>query len=151
NTSLVANWSWQPASGISVTSAFGGSYENQYNRTVRTRARGLLPGVETTGSGTVLDFADNIVEVRDEAVFGNTQLLLLDDKLALTGGVRADRSSANGDRAKFHLFPRASASYRISDLTKQINEIKLRGGWGHTGNRPNYAARDLLLASGGVI
>ncbi|HEV8599775.1 MAG TPA: hypothetical protein VGQ69_10475, partial [Gemmatimonadales bacterium] len=151
NTSLVANWSWQPGRGISLTTAFGGSYENQYNRIVRTRARGLLPGVETTNSGTVLDFADNIVEFRDEAIFANTQILALNDKLALTGGVRADRSSANGDRSNFYLFPRASASYRIPDISRQINEIKLRGGWGHTGNRPNYAARDLLLASGGVI
>jgi len=151
NFSLVSNWGWQPTSGISLTTTGGISYETQFNRLVRTRARGLLPGVQTTNSGAVLDYSDGLTEFRDQAVFVNEQILALGDKLALTGGLRADRSSANGDRRKLHLFPRASGSYRFTDLGKQINEIKLRAGWGHTGNRPNYGSRDLLLPSGGVI
>jgi TonB-linked SusC/RagA family outer membrane protein len=151
NLSLVGNWAWQPMAGISLTTAGGASYETQYTRQIFTRARGLLTGVETTNSGTVLDFSDNETEFRDEAFFGNEQILALDERLALTGGLRADRSSANGDRGKLYLFPRASASYRIPEITRQLNEVKLRAGWGHTGNRPNYGARDLLLSSGGVI
>ncbi|MGH7559439.1 MAG: SusC/RagA family TonB-linked outer membrane protein [Gemmatimonadales bacterium] len=151
NGSLVANWGFQPTRSVSLTTSVGLTYENQYNRVVRTRARGLLPGVETSNSGTVLDYSDGVIEFRDEAFFINEQILALDDRLALTGGVRADRSSANGDRDKFYYFPRASASYRIPDISTMVNEVKLRAGWGHTGNRPNYAARDLLLASGGVI
>ena len=151
NISLVGNWGFQPSSGVSLTTSVGGTYETQFNRIIRTRARGLLPGVETSNSGTVLDLSDNLTEFRDQAVFVNEQILALNDRLALTGGLRADRSSANGDRAKFYVFPRASGSYRFSDLGNAVNEVKLRAGWGRTGNRPNYAARDLLLLSGGVI
>jgi TonB-linked SusC/RagA family outer membrane protein len=151
NMSLVANWAWQPLSSVSFTTSGGGSYETQYNRVLRTRARGLLPGVEITNSGTILDLFDAVTEFRDQALFGNEQILALNARLAVTAGVRADRSSANGDRANWYLFPRASASYRLTDLGRAINEVKFRAGWGHTGNRPNYGARDLLLASGGVI
>ena len=151
NFSLVGSWGWQPSSGLSLTTTGGTSYETQYNRVVRTRARGLLPGVETSNSGTQLDFSDNLTDFRDVAFFVNEQILALNDKLALTGGLRADRSSANGDRDKYYVFPRASASFRIPDIGTTINEIKLRGGWGRTGNRPRYADRDLVLAAGGVI
>lgn len=151
NISLVGNWAWQPSTSMSFTSSLGATYETQFNRAVRTRARGLLPGVETTNSGTVLDFQDNLTEFRDQAIFFNEQILALNDRLALTGGVRADRSSANGDRSEWYLFPRASGSYRIPDMGNLLSEVKFRAGWGRTGNRPNYASRDLLLASGGVI
>jgi len=151
NLALVGNWSFQPSAGMSFTSSAGVTYETQYNRAVSTRARGLLPGVETTNSGTVLDFRDNLTEFRDQAFFLNEQILALNDRLALTGGLRADRSSANGDRSKWYIFPRASGSYRIPDIGSALNEAKFRAGWGKTGNRPNYASRDLLLASGGVI
>lgn len=151
NMSVVGNWGFQPGGGLNLTTSAGVTYEAQYNRIVRTRARGLLPGVETSNSGTVLDQSDNITEFKDQAFFVNEQILALNDRLALTGGVRADRSSANGDRSKWYFFPRASGSYRFTDLGTALNEVKVRAGWGHTGNRPNYAARDLLLLSGGVI
>src|SRR5439155_430826 len=63
----------------------------------------------------------------------------------------SDRSSANGDRHKYYVFPRASASYRFPDLGELVNEVKLRGGWGRTGNRPRYGDRDVLLAVGTTI
>jgi TonB-dependent starch-binding outer membrane protein SusC len=151
NLSTVADWGFQPGHGISFTTAGGFAYETQRTRVVRTRSRGLLPGVETTNSGTVLDQSDNLSEFRDVALFGNEQILALDDRLALTGGIRADRSSANGDRDSWYLFPRASGSYRFPDLGKALNEVKLRAGWGRTGNRPNYGSRDLLLSAGTVI
>jgi TonB-dependent SusC/RagA subfamily outer membrane receptor len=130
NVSLVANWGWQPTNGLSLTTTGGASFESQDLRVVRTRARGMLPGVETTGSGTQLDFSDVVNNFVDQAYFINEQILALNDKLAVTGGLRADRSSANGDRSSYYIFPRASASYRIPDLLgNTINELKLRGGW----------------------
>src|SRR2546425_5976923 len=48
------------------------------------------------------------------------------------------RSSANGLRHNVHTFPRASASYRFTNLGDLVNEVKVRAGWGRTGNRPRY-------------
>jgi len=82
----------------------------------------------------------------------NEQVLLLDEKMALNVGFRADRSSANGDRGMFFLFPKYSGSYRfVKPLTDKIDEVKFRGAWGQSGNRPRYGDRDILYADGGLI
>src|SRR5205814_10010877 len=103
-------WACQPLTASSLTKAAGFIYETQYMRTVRRRARGSSPGVETTNSGTVLDGSDVLNNFRDDALFANEQVVALDQRLTLIGGVRADRSSANGDRTKRNVFPHASAS-----------------------------------------
>ena len=152
NLQLAGTWAYQPTSAVSFTTTGGYSWETQYNRVVRTRARGLLAGVQTTNSGTILDYADSVYgDFRDIAFFVNEQVLALNERLALTGGMRADRSSANGDRSKYLVFPRGSASYRFTDLGDLFNEIKLRAGWGRTGNRPRYGDRDVLLRVGTTI
>jgi TonB-dependent receptor-like protein len=69
----------------------------------------------------------------------------------LNAGFRADRSSANGSRAKMYFFPRVSGAYRFTDFGNLVNEVKIRAGWGRTGNRPRYGDRDVTLASGGLI
>ena len=151
NLQYSGNWAYQPSSAISLTTTAGFIYETQYIRTVRTRARGLLPGVETTNSGTVLDGSDVLNNFRDDALFANEQIVALDQRLTLIGGVRADRSSANGDRTKRNVFPHDSASYRFTDLGDVFNEVKLRGGWARTGNRPRYGDRDVVLNTGTTI
>jgi TonB-dependent starch-binding outer membrane protein SusC len=152
NLQLAGTWAYQPMGSLSLTTTGGFSWETQYDRVIRTRARGLLPGVETTNSGTILDYGDNVLgDFRDIALFANEQVLALGERLALTGGIRADRSSANGDRSKYYVFPRASASYRFTDLGEMVNEVKLRGGWGRTGNRPRYGDRDVVLNPGTTI
>ena len=152
NLQFAGNWSYEPSSALSLTTTAGYSWETQYNRVIRTRARGLLAGVQTSGSGTVLDESDNVFgDFRDIALFANEQMLALNERLAITGGIRADRTSANGDRQKYHPFPRISGSYRFTDLGELFNEVKLRAGWGRTGNRPRYADRDVLWAVGSTI
>jgi TonB-linked SusC/RagA family outer membrane protein len=149
NLYVGSTWHYQPSGGISFTTTGGFSYETQYNRVLRDRARGLLPGVETTNSGTVRDGSDSVyADFRDIALVANEQVQALNERLTLGAGVRADRSSANGDRHKYYVFPRASASYRFTDLGDLFSEVKLRGGWARTGNRPRYGDRDLVLRTG---
>ena len=152
NLQLAGNWAFQPTPSLSLTTSAGFDFETQYVRVIRTRARGLLPGVETTNSGTVLDASDNVLgDFRDDALFATEQLVALDNKLTLIGGFRADRSSANGDRTKRYLYPRAAASYRFANLGNTVNEVKIRGGWARTGNRPRYGDREAVLNAGTTI
>src|SRR5256714_14872680 len=67
------------------------------------------------------------------------------------GGLGGARWGAWGNRHKYYAFPRASASYRFTDLGELLNEVKLRGGWGRTGNRPSYGFRDVLVNVGSSI
>jgi len=152
NLAVLGIWNYQSSSGISLTTAGGFSYASQYNRVLRDRARGLLPGVETTNSGTLRDGSDSVyADFRNISLDASEQVQALSERLTLGGGIRADRSSADGDRHKYYVFPRASASYRFTDLGDLFNEVKLRGGWARTGNRPRYGDRDLLLRTGSNI
>jgi TonB-linked SusC/RagA family outer membrane protein len=149
NLGLLGVWSFRATDDISLKTAGGFSYNTQYNRVLRIRARGLLPGVETSNSGAVRDGSDSVyADFRSVAFDADELLQALNERLTLAGGIRADRSSANGDRHKYYTFPRASASYRFTDLGDLVNEVKLRGGWARTGNRPRYGDRDLLLRTG---
>lgn len=137
------------AKAASFTTSAGFSYERQGLETARIRSRGILPGTTTAGQGTVDGFND-FFEFRDQAFFANEQILALNNKLAINGGFRADRSSANGDVGKFYFFPRASASYNVDDVGP-LDNVKFRAGYGETGNRPRFNDRAILLATGSVI
>ena len=153
NYNLVLNgtWNFQPSSDIGFTTTAGFDFETQAVRVIRTRARGLLPGVETTNSGTVLDAADAISKFRDDAFFADEQFVALGQRLTILAGIRADRSSANGDRTKRNVYPHVSGSYRFTDLGNLFNEVKIRGGYGRTGNRPRYGDRDVVLNAGNTL
>jgi TonB-linked SusC/RagA family outer membrane protein len=157
NQSINAVWNYNPTFSWwnSAQTSVGGTYETQKLETYFLRLRGLLPTRSTTTGGTDVSVGNNISEFRDQSYYVNEQLILFDEKLALAVGMRADRSSANGDREKFYTFPKYSASYRfvkpLQGLTGQIDEIKLRAAVGQSGNRPRYGDRDVTVASGGVI
>lgn len=154
NAGLNAVWTWTPAASwlTSLTTSVGGTYERQKQEVYRIRGRGLLPTRRTAAGAQDIATEDTRVEFRDQSYYVNEQALFFDEKLALNAGFRADRSSANGDRERYYLFPKYSGSYRfVNPLTSKIDEIKLRGAWGQSGNRPRYGDRDILYADGGLI
>ena len=154
NSGVNAVWTWTPSTSwvTSFTTSFGGTYERQKQEIYRIRGRGLLPTRKTAAGAADIATEDFRTEFRDQSYYLNEQVLLFDERLALNAGFRADRSSANGDREKFYIFPKYSASYRfVKPLTDRIDEIKLRGAWGQSGNRPRWGDRDVLYADGGLI
>ncbi len=61
--------------------------------------------------------------------------MLADRRLLLTAGLRADRSSANGSPGKYFFYPKLAASYLFERPFGGVEEFKLRGAYGQTGNR----------------
>jgi TonB-dependent starch-binding outer membrane protein SusC len=64
-----------------------------------------------------------------------------EDKYLLTGSVRADGSSRVGVNNKYGYFPAFSGGWRVSkedfmQNTPFIEDLKIRAGWGETGNLP---------------
>ncbi|WP_225000294.1 TonB-dependent receptor [Cesiribacter sp. SM1] len=62
------------------------------------------------------------------------------DRYLLTATVRADGSSKFGENNKYGIFPSFSAGWRISDenffkTSSFVSLLKLRAGWGQTGNQ----------------
>jgi hypothetical protein len=78
----------------------------------------------------------------------------MDRKLLLTAGIRADRSSTNGNTSKFFFYPKAAASYRVIKPFGGLDEIKFRGAFGMTGNQPLFGAKfspDTTGTIGGIF
>ena len=152
NTSLNAVWTFTPGWSLlsGATTSAGLVLEEQSQNIFRMRGRGLLPGVPNFNQGQQNSEQTRTL-FRDQAMYVNTDIRLLNEKMTLSGGVRADRSSANGDREQWYMFPRVSASYLFDNPITGVDNFKLRAAYGQTGNRPRYGDRDLTLASGGVI
>lgn len=133
NANLVHTWA--PGAWTATTS-LGVQYEDRdlgVNRIVTT---GLVAGQGGVDDGPLPFVIENRQRVRDFGVFAQEEFLALDNRLLLTAGLRADRSSNNGDTDEYHLYPKAAASYRFPNLIGSVDELKLRLAYGETGNLP---------------
>jgi len=157
NQSVNAVWTYTPGWRFvnSAQTSVGGTYETSFRNLYSVRQRGLTPTKLTANGGTDIATTNNIQEFRDQSRYFNEQVIALDEKLALTFGVRADRGTANGDREKYYAYPKYSASYRfvepLSRFTSLLDEVKLRASFGKSGNRPNYGDRDITILGGSAI
>ncbi|MPR34539.1 SusC/RagA family TonB-linked outer membrane protein [Salmonirosea aquatica] len=95
------------------------------------------------GLGQELTFAQNrptgfATENELQSFFGRVNYQFK-DKYLLTATVRADGSSKFGANNKYGVFPSASVGWRLSEeefmKSSPFNDLKLRAGYGQTGNQ----------------
>jgi TonB-linked SusC/RagA family outer membrane protein len=142
NLSLNAAHEYTPASRRwNATTSLGVQYEYRELNTTSIVGRTLLTGQSSPDQATSRDVAQDIRPVKDLGIYGQEELLLLDRRLLLTVGLRADRSSNNGDPGKYYYYPKAAASYRLIAPVGGVDEVKLRGAYGETGNQPVFGAK----------
>jgi TonB-linked SusC/RagA family outer membrane protein len=120
--------------------------EKYYNnaQTVRGFATGDVP---TLNAGTSNQTTSSIQT--DWAVLsyvGRVQYSF-QDKYLFTGSVRTDGSSRVGVDNKYGVFPAFSGGWRVSkeDFMQNVNwidDLKIRAGWGETGNLPSVTLTD---------
>ena len=127
--------------GTQWTTSAGIQYEDRKLNITQVTGRTLLSGQENVQQTTSQSVASRIEPVRDLGIFGQEEVLLANRRLLLTAGVRADRSSANGDTDKFFLYPKLAASYRFVQPFGGVEELKLRGAYGQTGNRALFGSK----------
>lgn len=125
----------------SATTSAGLQFEDRQLSTSRITTTNLVPGQRNVNQGTNFVIQDNFTKERTLAVYLNEELLLLDDRLILSAGMRAERSSVNGDTEKYYVFPRASGAYRFANLLGEGSELKVRGSYGETGNQPLFGQK----------
>ncbi|HEX7119477.1 MAG TPA: SusC/RagA family TonB-linked outer membrane protein [Longimicrobiales bacterium] len=137
---------YTPASGaFQATTSAGLQYEDRDLNIARIVARNLVAGQRNVDAGTNRIVFETRERVKDLGLFVQEELLALDDRLLLTAGLRADRSSANGDTEKYFLFPKAAASYRFDELPGILDAVKLRTAWGQSGNQPLFGQKFTAL------
>ena len=151
NVSVSGTYNLNPTSlPFSSTTTVGYSLENQQLNVFQIQSRGLIPTLPNVGSG-VVSTSQNRNQFRDQAIYAQQDFLAFDERLFVSAGLRADRSSANGDVNKFFIFPKYQMSYRFVNALPNLDEFKIRGGLGESGNRPGYGARDIVLGDNGQI
>jgi TonB-linked SusC/RagA family outer membrane protein len=141
---LTYNWT----GGKSSLSALAGhSYQKVF---VQTRSSSIstfpisqIDPIYNPGIGQTLTLADNkpsgSAYINELQSFFGRVTYSYDGKYLLTANFRADGSSKFGTNNKYGYFPSFSAGWKISDESFMKNSIfsnlKLRAGWGSTGNQ----------------
>ncbi len=137
-----------PSDKFSLTSSIGttqetGDFNNLLN--VATQVISGQSNVDQAGALTATQFRtknkDNGFFIQEEAT--------INDAVTLTGGVRFDRSSNNGDVSKFYAFPKAGVSINLTRLgigESIFDNLKIRAAYGQAGNFPAYGSKFTSLS-----
>ncbi|MDQ7064027.1 MAG: SusC/RagA family TonB-linked outer membrane protein [candidate division KSB1 bacterium] len=137
---------YQTGNNISFSTTAGVQFEDLDKNYLLTEARGLIvTQTNVDQAATINAFQDRFL--RRERGFYVQEEINLQDRIYLAFGIRGDASSANGDPNKIFLFPKASASIRLSEykfwdsFRSLSDEFKLRVAYGETGNLPVLDAK----------
>ena len=126
-------------------SSAGFQYEERDLEISRIESRDLTAGQRNVGAGTSIRVSERRERVEDFGFYLQEELLLLDERLNLTGGVRGEQSSSNGDTEKVFWYPKANASFRFPEPARGIDELKLRVAFGESGNQPLFGQKFISL------
>lgn len=152
NASLNAVWTFTPASRwFNATTSGGLQSEDSEGNDYTITGRGTVPTLTNAAGAANTTVGQSRFAVRNRAFYAQEQILAFDDKFLISGAIRGEKSSVNGDVDKVYYFPRGQVSYRFVNMVPFVNELKLRASLGESGNRPDYGARDVTLTNAGLI
>lgn len=128
---------------IVLTSQAGISYLNFNRDLVFNQATQLLPGppnLQLAGAQEI----DQEIQVEEEFGMVFQQEANFNDRIIATLGIRADKSSLNGDPNQYYYFPKASLAWNIANYdfwnVPEINLFKLRAAYGQTGSTAAFGS-----------
>lgn len=128
---------------IILTSQTGFSYLNFDRDLVFSQATQLLPGPPNLGQAATQNI-DQTYQTEEEFGLVFQQEANFGDKVIATAGVRADKSSLNGNPNQYYYFPKASLALNIANFdfwnVPAVNLFKLRGAYGQTGSSAAFGS-----------
>ena len=126
---------------LDATTSFGFVREIRNLDNPLTAGQSLLAGASNPELGAVQTLHDTATEAKDQSLYVQEQILTLGERLALTAGLTAERTTNDGDIGKFYPYTRFSGSYRIPQFVGFLNELKVRAAYGQSGTQPNYLVK----------
>jgi TonB-linked SusC/RagA family outer membrane protein len=148
NVGTNAVFTYAPLSGaFAATTSVGVSGSSRDLRVSRIVSRNLVGGLEIVGAGTNVQVLELRQRVEDFGMFAQEEFLTLNERLLLTAGVTADRSSANSDTEKYFIYPKLAGSFRFLEPFRGLNELKIRAAYGQTGNQPLFGQKFTPLSA----
>lgn len=133
--------------GFSATTSLGlrRGYDDLAQTNVVTQ--NLLGSQSNIDRGSAVNVFENRQSTRTLALFGQEEVLLLNQKLYLSAGLLGQRSTNNAFVNRMYYFPKFAASYQLPTFGA-FNQFKIRAAFGETGNEPNYGDKFTSIASG---
>ncbi len=152
NFQLSASWRFNPASRAfrnALTAGF--SYDTVDRGNVILTGSNLTAGQEPLDSAVSLTAQETLFQTKDQSLFLQEEIALLNEKLTLLVGGTGERSSLNGDSDKFYFYPKVAAQYALTDLVgPRFESLVVRGAYGQSGNRPNFGQQFTPLGTGAI-
>ncbi len=143
--------------GLSLKTTVGAQYIGFRSSGASTGSTQLAPGSQIVGSGTIPLVSEGTIIQKTFGVFIE-QALNVGDRLFLTAAVRSDQNSAFGTNFQSIVYPKASASYLISQeewwkAPSFVNSVRLRYAYGQSGVQPgpNDALRFFTASSTSIL
>ena len=136
----VASYRKDLSSSISSRTSVGLQYLQNLTQGTLTTGLQLVAGSNSIAGAAVTQSSEETTEQRTIGVFIEEQISF-NDKLFVTGAVRADRGSSFGASFNSVFYPKLSASWLVSqedffDDGGWVNSLRLRGAWGASGVQP---------------
>ena len=123
---------------LDATTSIGVSGDKRTLDNPNAVGQDLPLGNSSPSFGAVQNFFQFRDLIYTQSLYAQEQLLALNQRLTLSGGVTADRTTVNGDGAKYFLFPKVAAAYRIPTGGTFLDEFKVRAAYGKSGTAPIY-------------
>ena len=122
-------------SPFTATTAIGLRQARAQSNFITNVGQGLFPGVSNFATAVQTLSAQGQQLSKAFSYYASEEFLTMQERLLLSAGVNAERSSTNGDVNKFYAYPKFSASYRLPWLPPETDNVKLRVAYGKAGNR----------------
>jgi TonB-linked SusC/RagA family outer membrane protein len=137
-----------PSDRVSLTTSAGFTQETGDYYNLLNVATQLISGQSNVDQAGALNATELRTKYQNEGVFIQEEASI-NDALTLTAGVRFDRSSNNGDIARFYTYPKGGISW---NLTKAgivgdgfFSNLKVRAAYGQANNVPAYGSKFTAL------
>jgi TonB-linked SusC/RagA family outer membrane protein len=139
-TNVSATASWQPMNWLGLKTTGGAQYVNYEQTRETSRGSILPPGAQTPDAGTTPSINTDVRLSKTLGLFAE-EAAAIRDRLFLTFGLRTDQNSAFGSNFQRVYYPKASASWVLSDESffprnDWVNQLRLRTSVGASGVQP---------------
>jgi TonB-linked SusC/RagA family outer membrane protein len=129
---------------INSRTSVGGQYNRRNLKAVAASGTNLPPGSSTLAGAATLTNSESTVESVVAGVYGE-QTFAYQDRVFLTGALRADGASSFGENFKTAFYPKASLSWVVSeeDFFPQgsfLSSLRYRVAYGSSGVQPAAVA-----------
>lgn len=133
---------WQPGS-LGLRTQFGLTAENFDQNSILNKSNFLIGSQSNLNQAGSVSVLQTKVIQKDRGFFAQEEVNW-DDKLIVTLGLRADKSSNNGDANKLYYYPKASLAANITKLANcandHLSDLKLRLAYGQSGNFARFGS-----------